>query len=196
MKPRRRLLLCLALMLFIGASLLHPLVHWGLIGWARGEAFYQGRPTSYWRQKIQEYQQAMPQRLEEYLQSLDGRRPASQAHWMGKVKSVLGLPADDEFVPPAVLGRSDPSDLADRGIFLLNGPPDPLAIPVLIELLVDSDPDVRWSAIHPLMSLGPQANKAIPSLRRLLKDNDWLVSGYAKKAIRAIDPEAAADAAP
>ena len=30
-----------------------PPVHWRLIGWVKGEAYYQGRPTSYWDGEIQ-----------------------------------------------------------------------------------------------------------------------------------------------
>ncbi|OAI48350.1 hypothetical protein AYO44_07185 [Planctomycetaceae bacterium SCGC AG-212-F19] len=52
MKRRWRLLTGLALVLFVGASVLHPAVHWRIIGWAKGEAFYQGRPSSYWRNEI------------------------------------------------------------------------------------------------------------------------------------------------
>jgi hypothetical protein len=53
---RRRWKLCLGSLLFvlIGALLL-PSVHWPLIGWWQGEAFFQNRPTSYWRQRIHRY---------------------------------------------------------------------------------------------------------------------------------------------
>jgi hypothetical protein len=45
MKRRRCLSLCLTLLLV--ALLMLPGVHWRLIGWVKGEAFYQGRPTNY-----------------------------------------------------------------------------------------------------------------------------------------------------
>jgi hypothetical protein len=32
-----------------------PGVHWRLIGWAKGEPFYQGRPASYWASECQHY---------------------------------------------------------------------------------------------------------------------------------------------
>lgn len=50
---KRRWLLRLALLLLVGTSSLLPPVYWRVIGWTRGEAFYQGRPTSYWRTQIQ-----------------------------------------------------------------------------------------------------------------------------------------------
>src|SRR5208283_1878452 len=34
----------------------HPDVHWRLIGWWQGEAFYQGRPTSWWATEVSEYE--------------------------------------------------------------------------------------------------------------------------------------------
>ena len=49
---RRRLLLALALLLFVVGLLLVPSVRWPLYGWLRGEAFYQGMPTSYWHAEI------------------------------------------------------------------------------------------------------------------------------------------------
>ena len=52
MRRRWRLWLALALLLLVGASLLHPTVHWLLIGWYRGEAFCLGRPSSYWLQEL------------------------------------------------------------------------------------------------------------------------------------------------
>ena len=49
---KRRWLLWLALLLLVGTSFFLPPVSWRVIGWTRGEAFYQGRPTSYWRKEL------------------------------------------------------------------------------------------------------------------------------------------------
>src|SRR4051812_49922600 len=51
-KRERRIWLGLALLLIIAALL--PAVHWRVIGWARGEAFYQGRPTGYWKREVRQ----------------------------------------------------------------------------------------------------------------------------------------------
>ena len=48
-RRRWRLLLALTLLLLAGGLALVPGVRWPVYGWLRGEAFYQGRPTSYWR---------------------------------------------------------------------------------------------------------------------------------------------------
>ncbi len=37
------------------ALLALPSIRWPLWGWMRGEAFYEGRPTSYWRWEIHVY---------------------------------------------------------------------------------------------------------------------------------------------
>lgn len=47
---RLRLLLVLIVALLVGGALfLLPSVRWPVYGWIKGEAFYEGRPTSYWR---------------------------------------------------------------------------------------------------------------------------------------------------
>src|SRR5208283_4614707 len=52
MKRRWKLWTGLALLPVLGLGFLHPAVYWPLIGWIRGEAFYQGRPTSFWQSEI------------------------------------------------------------------------------------------------------------------------------------------------
>src|SRR4051812_26669562 len=48
---RRRLLLFLAAAAVLLVLAL-PAVHWRLVGWARGEPFFDGRPASYWRREV------------------------------------------------------------------------------------------------------------------------------------------------
>src|SRR5436309_11657235 len=48
MTRRRKLLFSATTLVALGVLAL-PGVHWRLYGWARGEPFYDGRPTSYWR---------------------------------------------------------------------------------------------------------------------------------------------------
>ncbi len=84
MKRRWRLWLGLALLLLVGIALSFPAVHWRLIGWPRGEAFFQGRPTMYWARELRKtydyYNYArqvfhssgysQPSRLSDFLQLL------------------------------------------------------------------------------------------------------------------------------
>jgi len=39
-------------LLLAGTALSLPAMRWRLIGWAKSEAFYAGRPTSYWRREL------------------------------------------------------------------------------------------------------------------------------------------------
>src|SRR5437588_13051789 len=50
-KRRGRLLAGLAALAMLGVLAL-PSVHWRLIGWWRGEPFYQRRPASYWAAEL------------------------------------------------------------------------------------------------------------------------------------------------
>jgi hypothetical protein len=52
MKRCLRLCLGLVALLLFGAVLLLPAVRWRIVGWVKGEAFYQGRPTSFWSDVI------------------------------------------------------------------------------------------------------------------------------------------------
>ncbi len=38
-----------AVVLVVGAALAFPVSHFAVLGWLRGEAFYRGKPTSYWQ---------------------------------------------------------------------------------------------------------------------------------------------------
>ena len=61
----RLVLACMAVLAIFSL----PPVYWRVVGWVKGEAFYQGRPTSYWAGRIQEswdafdQQQAAPKSL-------------------------------------------------------------------------------------------------------------------------------------
>ena len=54
MKQRWRLWLGLALLFLVAGWMVAPSVYWRSVGWWRGEAFYRGRPTSYWETEIQD----------------------------------------------------------------------------------------------------------------------------------------------
>jgi len=51
MSKRSAIVLLFGLLIF-GAILGVPSVHWRLIGWARGESFHRGRPTSYYKPRV------------------------------------------------------------------------------------------------------------------------------------------------
>src|SRR5947208_1405182 len=59
MTKRRRRLLALAVLALLGV-LAFPGVHWRLVGWARGEPFYQGRPASYYADRVRSWHDMQP----------------------------------------------------------------------------------------------------------------------------------------
>jgi hypothetical protein len=174
MKRRWRLLLGLALLLLVGGSFLHPAVRWRVIGWVKGEAFCQGRPTTYWSRETDNLSlrgitahgpflcphvsymwERSPSRMEQYLAVLTGN-----SCW--------------EFE-------------------LLK--PERAALPVLIELLHDPTPKVRQIAAQGLQDLGSEAKPAFGDLLLLCNDRHHpSVRQMARQALRPIDPDAAAKA--
>ncbi|OAI48645.1 hypothetical protein AYO44_06695 [Planctomycetaceae bacterium SCGC AG-212-F19] len=161
MKRHSRLLVVLAVLL-VTANVLHPAVHWRLIGWARGEAFYQGRPTSYWADKIEAtyqpvwgtgsvignggtiwYVETQLSRLDQFLQQwLPGTTPVS--------------------VPPALTNGP-----------LLDGDFD--ALPVLLALLRNESAKLRQVAVSGLVAQGRDKPEVIKALHEAAKDPDDLV---------------------
>jgi hypothetical protein len=97
MKRHLRLWLGIGLVV-VGGSVLSPAVHWRLLGWAKGEAFYQGRPTSYWLGELRKtdwinfavIQDPKPSWAPEFLRPLWG-------DWVPGEKLLMGNP--DEVCP-------------------------------------------------------------------------------------------------
>jgi hypothetical protein len=154
MKNRRRLLLFAA-----AAALLFALAlsgaHWRLYGWCRGEPFYRGRPASYWR----------------------GEAAACEA------VVIPGEPV--ELLPPPgpffrlrlrlaqCLNRPDLTPEPDCSLVNCDGS----AVPVLIALLGDSDPKVRYLAAQRLGLLNGDGRAALPALRELSSDRAAVPGG-------------------
>ncbi|OAI46031.1 hypothetical protein AYO44_12170 [Planctomycetaceae bacterium SCGC AG-212-F19] len=202
MTRRRCLWACLTLLL-VAALFALPSVHWRVIGWFNGEAFFQGRPTSYWSKEIHKYNEIT---AEERIAL--SNKPKS---WIDELKDRLGLDNRRESDLPAVVEFGPHADSA--------------AVPVLVELLEDSDvevcahaastlgafgelalpavpalikmlghPDVirRRNAAGTLLAIGPEAKIAIPALIQALHDSDELawVNNWAANALRQFGPEA------
>lgn len=61
------------------------------------------------------------------------------------------------------------------------------AIPLLIEAAQDEKNNVRYAAARALGRLGPSAKAALPALRNLLDDSDWLLVETGQDSIKKID---------
>jgi hypothetical protein len=165
MKRRWRLGLLLTLLL-LGGSLLHPAVHWRLIGWAEREAFYRGQPTSYWQQECENW---LP-----LLSASSGRADVTwvrrRPEWEQRFAHLIGLSVSSYVNVPLVDG-------------------DPESVPVLLELLQrTSNNRVRIVALTGLEHVGPPARDAVPLLLRLVREKDDF-DELAWQALFSIAPE-------
>lgn len=142
MKRRRFIFLGIGILLLTGISLL-PATRWRIKGWMNGEAFYQSRPTSYWRQEILALQDGPPPRpAPNWWDRLIGNKPAGiheRFHW-----SYLATP---EAIP--VLGELlQDADTAVRhyaigNLGMILSEPDTI-LPLLISAYrVEADSTIR-----------------------------------------------------
>lgn len=150
-------LICLLLLTAAAVLLAMPSCRYGVLGLVRGESFYQGRPTSYWRGVVKDWTVPRPC-------SPQGPPPTTLLH---KVRAFLVEPfAEKVVIPP--------------------GEDQPDALPVLIELLSDEDAAVRSYAVTTIEGIGPSAKAAVPRLILLLEDEDPEVRALAAFAVDTI----------
>jgi hypothetical protein len=185
MKLRRRsVLLAGGLLLLASGVLSLPPVHWRLIGWWQGEAYYQDRPTSWWAREIQQSYSWSPQNGPYVAGSAEPRFPIS---WHRRRTHSLGENIRQQFIGPPTL-----SSLIDA---LMAEPPladgDDVALPVLLELLRHEDSKVRLLAVCGLGVLGHQATSALPALQDVLGDEDEGVRWQAFRALQRIEGKTA-----
>jgi hypothetical protein len=164
---RRRLLLALGLALVIGVPLMVPAVHWRLWGWLHGEAFYQGRPTSYWRAQAADW----------LIANDWGCIPSLSRHTLPE---VLGYERTDWLEKRLHIPPRTGADAAG----LWAG--DPAAVPVLIELLTCEDSGIAAQAADGLARVGPYAEAAVPALVEVLSTDRTEETGLREGAARAL----------
>jgi hypothetical protein len=154
MKFRRRTVLFSAPLLLAGGVLSLPAVHWRLIGWWQGEAFYQDRPSSWWAREIQQSYSWSPQ-VGPSVADVSG--PRFPIAWHRRRTFSPGESIRRQFTGPPTL-----NSLIDA---LMAAPPladgDEAALPVLLELLRQEDPKVRLLAACGLAALGRRATPAV-----------------------------------
>jgi hypothetical protein len=124
-----------------------PGVRWPLVGWWRGEPFYDGRPASYWSAAVAP--------LSSHYK-LYG--PAAEIECYAPVCLFPALRRRLGLVIPTRL-------LADGEVPLGLG--DPAAVPLLRTLLRMPDEQVQIYAAWALARVGPPAADALPELRDL-----------------------------
>jgi hypothetical protein len=174
--------LSLLVIVVLCVSVLTPSVSWPMIGWLRGEAFYRGKPTSYWALEVQRsyvdlydggyFTLGQPQPPAPPVAQQVGwiyRQPTTWAHWL----------------PDWLRGGSGPSAEAMlTELPLVDG--DDHALPVLIELLRNDDPKVRQLAAWGLGILGKRARVAMPDLVKHLQDENPKVVAAVAESLKKI----------
>jgi len=165
---RRRLLVFLAALALLGTLAL-PAVHWRLAGWWRGEPFHQGRPASYWATELRAITWGWGRTQDGSLQAFYLRNddPLSWVKWrLGYTPNFTNL-------------TEGQLPFADR---------DPAAVPVLVALLRDPEPDVQWWAASLLGWIGSEAKSAVPALIEAIESPDRMVADAAFQSLEKIDP--------
>jgi hypothetical protein len=157
-----------------------PACRYRIVGTLRREPFYQGMPASYWRDRFLQFE-AYDERkkwewevagsprqpfLSRLRDSLEEMFPAiaspevelPQLHDPGAIPVLIVLLLDED---PVVSSRGE-------GALMVIGEP---AVPALLKLLQDGNPNVRLTAILTLNSVTDySAEGAIPALRQLTRD--------------------------
>lgn len=125
-------------LLIVSTLVVIPASRWRIVGWVRGESFFQGRPASYWSGEVSQWD----------------RRDNVFGHLSYSRKLSLWESFHNRFS-----GSVNP-DRSGAELRLV----DPEAVPVLLELLADANPRVRGIAAFCLGNLGPDASSAFPVL--------------------------------
>jgi hypothetical protein len=170
MKRCKLVWLGLATVVTIAGVALLPSVHWRLIGWARNEAFFQGRPTSYWKRDVRQWQM------------VDSWLSGDLYFFPPDFDAPVPTPAE-EFLVKCLGVRHQK-----------NGPVHPLddagsaGVPVLVELLSCEEKNVRLFAIQSLGHIGPGARAALGPIRQIRQTTeDYLVYRETGLALSYID---------
>jgi hypothetical protein len=169
----RRCLPCGMLIILLVALALFFFSPWmtEISGRWHGEAVYQGQCTSSWRQELLHWKVVCSGGINAFTYRWRQRQHPPWDEWLG---SVTGT--HRSFFPLEKLP-------------LLQG--DVEAVPVLLELLKDPEPQIRLVAAEGLGAVGPPASVAVPHLFDALPDVDSDVHREIEDALFRIDIEAA-----
>ncbi|OAI51207.1 hypothetical protein AYO44_17190 [Planctomycetaceae bacterium SCGC AG-212-F19] len=180
MKRHWRLWFVLALLLFSGAALFVPAVHWRLIGLAKGEAFYQGRPTSWWVRDIEDY----------YIPVVEGEsrvRGEPEDKWIDP--SPVPVSWSRQPPPPWWAWRPAwwPSSGAVQFLTIEDAPlmrGDPTDLPLFLELVRRPEVKSRQVAVTGLATLASREPAALAALRAAADDGDPAVRRQVQQTLR------------
>jgi len=140
-------------------------------------------------------------RLRDNLKGCFGYRPMADVKWLQVgVAMGISLPlllanetqAQDWCANEAIVRERLERAIEDSGQLDVFERCTYTAVPVLIAALKDKNPDIRWSAVNALGSIGAEANDAVPALIAALKDEDSDIRRSVVNALESIGAEAKA----
>lgn len=195
---RRRMVTVAVLLVAVVATFVVPTIYWRVVGWAKHESFYQGRPTSWWVRDIRRTYAPvntpdMPLTTYTTAEIARDPGPALQQLRLAMAGSShvsfmreYATPWYEASVDVVVNNPRPAGVLYDGGRPpLLDGDAEGLA--VLMELLVSDDVKSRQVAACGLGELGKAAQPAVALLRDGCTDNDAIVSTNARWALSRIE---------
>jgi hypothetical protein len=171
MKRRRLFWLSLLLLLLVLAVVVFPASRWRIIGWVKGEAFYDGRPTSYWSERIKARHVRHDERSKLILAKAN-----NTYSWTRLWSDLTGRDTED---------LSDPLCTQESAYPFA----DTAAVPVMIELLGDPESQVRIYTCHALVTVEGSNKAAIPALVLMLGSADVYDRRNAASVLAIIGPE-------
>jgi hypothetical protein len=168
------------LLILLLAAPFAPWMYVAIKGWARGEHFYHGLPSSHWSEAIkQAWSGSPPNGLPWSWRWLD-----SPQAYLGP-RGDGGAMADPAAVPVILDLLGDPDDfvqgMAATGLGELQ-PPEQIT-PALVALLHHPEARRRAGACSVLYRFGPAAKEAVPALVSALYDEDAQVRLWTAAAL-------------
>jgi hypothetical protein len=148
-------------------------------GWLRGEHFYRGRPTSYWRKKVVKHVYPAPQ-TEVDPQDDPSAPPFPRPYEAAAVPVLIDLLGDED----------DEVRYWSCSTLFWIGPDASEAVPTLATMLRSDNLYDRRNAVHALAAIGPKSGAALPELIEALKEEDAYVNWHAAFALAELGPEA------
>jgi HEAT repeat protein len=139
-----------------------------VLGQLRGEKFYDGRPTSFWRKELLD---PAPGVQTNTIKALADGGPAAVAVLIDLLRTD-GASGGAEVRLSAALALGHIGSGAEP------------AVPALTEALSDRSADVRLAAAEALAQVGPAAGGAVPAMTALLKEEQPARVVRALKALR------------
>jgi HEAT repeat protein len=186
--PPKKWMVALAVLLIVTAGLVITGTHVRLLGFFRGEQFFDGLPASAWSQELhdQDKSRGETSAFARLKKGGDGAMPVlmaiafqSDSPGRGQAKELL-ISQGASAVPPLVKALKKPADRKQSAAMLgdLGGKAQP-AVKPLASLLDDDDPEVRAAAMAALGKIGRDAGDAVPELipilqgKAIAKDPAW-----------------------